>query len=209
MEQKKPKGGKKSKAVIDRRTRPGARFDDADAIIKAAISCFTRHGVAKTSLADVAQEAGISRPLLYLFFPNRQALIDAVINSEISRMVELQLKPMRSHTRLIDAVVEGSCLAIELGRNNELLADLMEYSSTRHLPELLLDPTKPAHQVVLKLWQPVFEKARKSGELRKNISDDDLMEWLMSIHYAFLQREDITHERQKELITQFVVPALK
>lgn len=47
--------------------------------IEAATAVFTRFGYAKTTMGDIAAEAGMSRPALYLLFPDKQAVFDRVI----------------------------------------------------------------------------------------------------------------------------------
>ena len=52
-----------------------------DTIIAAARECFVRFGYAKTSFADVAKAAGISRPLIYLHFKSKGELLGAVFTA--------------------------------------------------------------------------------------------------------------------------------
>lgn len=44
-------------------------------ILDAALYCFLNFGYAKTSMDDVAKKAGISRPLIYLKFKNKEDLL--------------------------------------------------------------------------------------------------------------------------------------
>ncbi|WP_408095519.1 TetR/AcrR family transcriptional regulator [Peredibacter sp. HCB2-198] len=44
-------------------------------ILDAALHCFLNFGYAKTSMDDVAKKAGISRPLIYLKFKNKEDLL--------------------------------------------------------------------------------------------------------------------------------------
>ena len=208
MPQKKNQETRSTRTINAKRNGNGQRFDDIDRIIEAACTCFGRYSVARTRLEDVAAEAGISRPLLYQFFANRQALMDAVINRQIEKHLELQAKKMPANASFVNSVIEGSIVAIELARQDKILTDLIEHSSVKHLPELLLNPQQPAHHTVLKLWRPIFDKARKSGEIRAELSDDDIMEWLLSVNYMFGLRSDITPSRQRELLSSFVAPAL-
>ena len=48
-------------------------------ILSAAQEVFSRYGYARTTMGDVAQTAGISRPALYLVFPGKEELFSAVI----------------------------------------------------------------------------------------------------------------------------------
>jgi AcrR family transcriptional regulator len=54
---------------------------DADrrrAILDAALACFIQFGYAKTSLDDIARRAGLSRPLLYRKYRNKEDIFGAV-----------------------------------------------------------------------------------------------------------------------------------
>lgn len=41
-------------------------------ILNAAYTCFTRHGVRRTTMDDIAREAGMSRPAVYQYVRNKQ-----------------------------------------------------------------------------------------------------------------------------------------
>jgi AcrR family transcriptional regulator len=49
-------------------------------VIEAACLVFRRHGFARTSLDAIAETAGISRPSLYLVFPNKEAVFAAAVH---------------------------------------------------------------------------------------------------------------------------------
>jgi AcrR family transcriptional regulator len=51
------------------------------AIVDAALECFLQYGFAKTSLDDIAKRAGLSRPLLYLLFKNKDELFVETLRS--------------------------------------------------------------------------------------------------------------------------------
>jgi AcrR family transcriptional regulator len=209
MSEKNSKGKPNSLSVSTGIIRARKRANTENKIIQAARACFERVGVAKTSLQEVAAEAGISRPLLYQFFANRQALLDAMINKEIADTIALQARKMKQHASFVEMVIEGSILGVGLARRDNILMDLIEHSSIKHWPTLLLDPTQPAHHIVFDWWRPVFEKARQTGELRSNLKDHDLMEWIMSMHYMFLLRDDVSPRRMRELLALFITPAFK
>lgn len=50
-----------------------------DRIIEAATDVFLRYGYARTTMRDVAERAGISRPALYLVFPRKDDIFAAVL----------------------------------------------------------------------------------------------------------------------------------
>lgn len=51
-----------------------SRSAKSDAIVAAAVPVFSRYGYARTSMADIAAEAGVSRATLYLHFKDKEAV---------------------------------------------------------------------------------------------------------------------------------------
>lgn len=48
-------------------------------ILDAALSAFSTYGVAKTTMADIAEAAGLSRPALYQYFEDKEDILVAVL----------------------------------------------------------------------------------------------------------------------------------
>lgn len=83
----------------------GARRAD---VLESALRTFARHGYRKTSMDDVAADARISRPGLYLYFRSKQALLRAAVEQVLANDVaeaEVLLEDGRSPlgTRLLGA----------------------------------------------------------------------------------------------------------
>lgn len=57
-------------------------------ILAAARTLFALQGVSKTTLASIATEAGIARGLIYHYFPDKDALVDAVLEGYIADFVD-------------------------------------------------------------------------------------------------------------------------
>jgi len=49
------------------------------AILRAAFDCFARYGLRRTSMADIAQGAGMSRPALYLHYAGKDDIFNALV----------------------------------------------------------------------------------------------------------------------------------
>jgi len=52
-------------------------------ILKAAFDLFARYGIGRTTMADIAQAAGVARQTLYNTFPNKDEVLRAVIRSSV------------------------------------------------------------------------------------------------------------------------------
>ncbi|MDQ3757030.1 MAG: TetR/AcrR family transcriptional regulator, partial [Actinomycetota bacterium] len=64
---------------------PATRGVSEQRVREAALRCIARWGMAKTTLDDVAREAGISRATVYRLFPGgKDGLMEAVARAEIA-----------------------------------------------------------------------------------------------------------------------------
>ncbi len=55
----------------------------ASRVLDAALTCVGRVGLAKTTLDDVAREAGCARATVYRCFANKQQLLVALVGREV------------------------------------------------------------------------------------------------------------------------------
>ena len=65
-----------------------ARLPAASRITAGALACIARWGMAKTTLDDIAREAGCSRATIYRLFPGgKRAVLDATGEVELARIL--------------------------------------------------------------------------------------------------------------------------
>jgi AcrR family transcriptional regulator len=55
------------------------------AILRAAFECFARYGLRRTSMADIATGAGMSRPALYLHYAGKEDIFNALVRIHFER----------------------------------------------------------------------------------------------------------------------------
>jgi len=58
-----------------------------DRVVAAATNVFLRYGFYRTTMADIAKAAGMSRPALYLLFPGKEDIFAAVVLGITRRLV--------------------------------------------------------------------------------------------------------------------------
>lgn len=71
-------------APAPRRRRKEARPGE---IVEAAFKVFCAHGYAKARIAEVARAAGIAKGTVYLYYPTKQALFQAVVEAKVSSAI--------------------------------------------------------------------------------------------------------------------------
>jgi len=92
--------------VIVARAEPGG--DPREPVLEAAFVCVARFGFAKTTMEDVAREAGLSRATVYRVFPGgRDELFSAMVAWEMARFFVRMAIAVRDAADF-PAVVEGA-----------------------------------------------------------------------------------------------------
>jgi AcrR family transcriptional regulator len=61
-------------------------------IVGAATPVFLRYGFGRTTMAEIAQASGLTRPTLYLTFPDKEAVFQAVVEA----MIEQKMSQIRA-----------------------------------------------------------------------------------------------------------------
>lgn len=73
-------------------------------ILDAALYCFLNFGYSKTSMDDVAKKAGLSRPLIYLKFKNKEDLLiglfDHIMEGPLAQAAEIAKSNLSKKERL-------------------------------------------------------------------------------------------------------------
>jgi AcrR family transcriptional regulator len=77
-------------------------------IVDATLICLARQGLAKTTVDDIAREAKFSRATLYRTFPGgKEAMVAAVVETEVARLFSSLAVVMGEATDLEDVLVSG------------------------------------------------------------------------------------------------------
>ncbi|MGK2957969.1 MAG: TetR/AcrR family transcriptional regulator [Acidimicrobiales bacterium] len=97
-------------------------------ILNACLRCIERWGINKTSLEDVAREAGCSRATVYRLFPGgKDSLIQAVADSEASTFFAALSDDLKHATTLEDHLVLGVGHALRRLIGHPALQALLTY----------------------------------------------------------------------------------
>jgi AcrR family transcriptional regulator len=107
-------------------------------IVDATLSCLARQGLGKTTVDDIAREAGFSRATLYRTFPGgKPAIVEAVVETEVARLFSSLAVVMGEAADLEDVLVAGMVEAARRLSSHRALAYLLVYEPDVILPRLI------------------------------------------------------------------------
>ena len=177
-------------------------------VIHAALRCIARWGVAKTTLDDIAREAGCSRATVYRLFPGgKDALIDEVTASELQRFfVGLGARLERAES-LEDLLVEGITCTARFVADHEALQFLLAHEPETILPRICFAPVDRVLGTIRAFGAPYLERWVGPDEAPR------AAEWVARIvlSYTLSPADDVDladEESVRGLVRSFVLPGL-
>lgn len=151
-----------------------------DRILDGAEHCLRRFGLRRTSMADVAAQAGISRGSVYRYFPDREQLIDAVLERVAERFVAASTDSVDGHPTLADQVAEAAVFILSHRDEDTLVA-----GDENLLAILLTIRIRALLERWIEFWLPRLAAAEKQGEIRRGLDHRQAAEWIVRLMLSF------------------------
>lgn len=103
----------RSRTVPRKKPRQERSRATVDAILEATAHILVAHGFEDTTTRQVAERAGVSIGSLYQYFPSKEALITALVERQIQRVLEICTEALQAHPhRSTREVVRGVALGL-------------------------------------------------------------------------------------------------
>jgi AcrR family transcriptional regulator len=170
-------------AHIDRRHR--RRLETIEEVLDHALEIMTEEGVAGLSLGEIARRMGIRTPSLYVYFPSKHALYDALFERgarEVGRVVaeesERLLEGLSPDRPLEDVLLDAATTFVRWAVEHPAYTQLLYW---RPVPGFEPSPAafSPAVAMVETSRQRFAEMQRR-GLLRPDASIDELQrDWVV------------------------------
>lgn len=151
-------------------------------LLDAAVRRFVAVGISKTTMEDVAREAGAGKATLYRYFPNKTAVIDALVARETIRF-ERELRQAAARAGGAVKQVEAVFVAaLDFLRTHPMLTKSLAEEPDVLLPYLTLR-SGPVASAGIRLFHEIVSDGIAAGEFRELRADwaaETLFRLLMS-----------------------------
>lgn len=182
----------------------------AERICDATLACVARWGITKTTLEDVAREAGIGRATIYRTFRGGKGhVLSAVITREAGRFTAaVDAAIADAGDDLEDVVVAGVVAAARRLAGHEALGYLLAHEPDVVLPHVAFDRLGALFELVSRFADPHLARFLPDPEQRARAA-----EWLARVVLAYVfnpaEGVDLTDPASaRHLIRTFVLPGL-
>jgi AcrR family transcriptional regulator len=169
--------------------QPATQEDRSQQILDAAAALILRLGYDKTSMSDVAQEAGVSRGTVYLYFASKDRLIEALVRRESTIYVDAWLHFIEAQTELtVGSIYRAVLHAIN---NRPLLAALLK-RDRRVIGSYLRKPGSLfASLDALSLWDDLLVDLQRAGAVRADLDPAVMTHIMDMLAFGFMSADDI------------------
>ncbi|CAL9291557.1 TetR/AcrR family transcriptional regulator [Streptomyces sp. R02] len=175
-------------------------------LLEAALSLFAHRAPEDVSLDDVAEAAGVSRPLVYRYFPGgKQQLYEAALKSaadelrdcfdepqagpllpRLTRAVERYLAFVGRHDAGFSALLQGGSV-VETSRTTAIVDGVRRAAAEHILRHLGVDEPGPRLRMTIRMWITAVEAASLIWlDEDKQPPQEELRDWLVEQFVAVL-----------------------
>lgn len=170
-------------------------------------------GIKRSTMADVAKRAGLSRITVYRRFASKDALVEQVVRREFRRYFDQFIVDVRDAETVADRVVVGFVSSLRAIRDNPLIGGLMAVEPDAVVPSM----TGDGGRTLAAVQQFVASRLRReqhAGTVSDAVDVEVVAEMMVRISASFLvipshviDLDD--DERLRAVARQFLVPMLE
>jgi AcrR family transcriptional regulator len=177
-------------------------------VLVATIACIGRWGLAKTTLDDIAREAGVSRATVYRLFPGgKDTVVRAAVAAEVDSVRRELEARIADCADIEDVLVEMVTYATQVLHQHPALQYLLTHEPEQVLPHLAFGSLDVLLAAATAVASPLLEPYVAAGDAGR------AAEWVarLVLSYALAPSEwfDLADEDDaRRFVTTFVLPGL-
>ncbi|AGM06497.1 TetR/AcrR family transcriptional regulator [Amycolatopsis keratiniphila] len=187
---------------------PGTEREARRRIVEAATACIDRVGLAKTSLSDVAAEAGVTRQTVYRYFPSLADILSAVALDRVEEFAGRMERHLATFADPAEVAVESVVFGVRAVPDEPYLGLLLKAGEA----DVFTVAVTSAQSFTL--GARILRNVPVDWAAVGVTTDEDfegLAEMLMRLFLSFLQYPSTpahTDERLRSMVRRWIGPAL-
>jgi AcrR family transcriptional regulator len=181
-------------------------------LLDAAYEQFCRMGIKRSTMADVARLAGVSRITVYRRFATKDQLVEQVVRREFRRYFDRFIVDVQEAETVADRVVVGFASSLRAIRHNRLIGGLMAVEPDAVVPSMTSDGGRTL-AVVRQFVASRLAQEQRAGNIADDVEVDLVAEMMVRVSASFLVIPshviDLDDDEQvRALARRFLVPML-
>jgi AcrR family transcriptional regulator len=181
-------------------------------LLDAAYEQFCRMGIKRSTMADVAKLAGVSRITVYRRFATKDVLVEQVVRREFRRYFDRFVHDVQGARTVADRVELGFVSSLRAIRRNALIGGLMAVEPDAVVPSMTSDGGRTL-AAVRQFLAGGLRREQLAGHVCEEVDVDLVAEMMVRVSASFLvipsHVVDIEDDEQMRAVARrFLVPML-
>ncbi len=176
-------------------------------LLNCAISVAARNGLVRTVHADVAREAGVAVPTVFLYFRNRRVLILSIIEAVDRYYMALGQRYHKGDLEPIESVRQHLIgFANSVDEDPEYARIWLEWGALTRNEDGLWDAFLDFQERIIRMLAGSIRKAQKNGSVAQQISAANAARLIVASSYPVAQLKFM--RRGPRMVRQYLDQAL-
>ncbi|TDC59565.1 TetR/AcrR family transcriptional regulator [Actinomadura sp. GC306] len=154
-------------------------------VLDAAYEQFSRMGIQRSTMEDVARLAGVSRITVYRRFVTKDALVEQVVRREFRRYFDRFLTEIKQAETAADRVVLGFVSALRAIRSNPLIGGLSAAEPDLLMASTISDDGRTL-AIVRQFVAGQLRREQRAGNVSPDLDIDFVAEMMVRVSGSFL-----------------------
>ena len=147
-----------------------AENETHEKIVLAALQLFLAQGIKKTSVSDIADQAGVTRVTVYRYFGDKKSLVRTAFMRPITVFQQVRTAIAQEHGQNIEAYLDTIGMGLAALPQGDLPTRLDELK--RLYPDIANEFHETRMGVVKNIFDRLFAVGREQGLLRKGLNQE-------------------------------------
>jgi len=173
-------------------------------LVAAGTALFAQKGYAGASVREIVNRAGVTKPVLYYYFENKEGLLRAILDWAAEQQEALLAHVLETPGTAMERMIHLYCLIYEGVRENFDLFKLIHnliFGPAQGVPPYDLERY---HRVMVDAVKRIYLKGLEEGELREEDPDEVAILVIgltdFCFHLDYLHPESMDPERPERLL---------
>ena len=156
----------------NKNTEGSPELNARERILETAIGMFAEKGYAGTSVREIVEQAGVSKPVLYYYFQSKEGLYLAILEMAEDMQKELLARILESPGKVLERLLllyRRIYAAIDQNRSLYKMIHSLIYGPPQGAPDY--DLTR-YHRLMFDAVRNIFDGAIDGGEVKKIAADE-------------------------------------
>ena len=179
-----------------------------DKIVEAARNLFYRYGFKKVSMDEIANEAGVTKRTIYMYFKSKEDLLKYFIQEEIENMKEIVEEVEKKNNDFFETVNEAIYEILQYRKHQDFLNIIAREAEWLKNP-IIIDSLSMIDGKIQNYIKNKLQKAKEKGYI--DYKDLDITTFLIYKMYIALILEWNTKEKEidEQMLAQTISGILK